>query len=66
MLDLKVEGMTCGHCEAAVTRAIRAVDPAAKVTVERATDRVVVESSAEPAAVLKAIEAEGYPVERRA
>ena len=66
MLDLKVEGMTCGHCEAAVTRAIRGVDPAAKVTVERDADRVVVESSAEPAAVLEAIQTEGYPAERRA
>lgn len=29
MLDLQVKGMTCGHCEAAVTRAVRSVDPKA-------------------------------------
>ena len=28
---LKVEGMTCGHCVAAVTQAVQAVDAAAEV-----------------------------------
>jgi copper chaperone len=62
MLDFKVEGMTCGHCEAAVTRAVQAVDPAARVTIDRKADRVLVDSSAEPEAVRHAIEAQGYTV----
>ena len=66
MLNLNVTGMTCGHCEAAVTRAIHAVDPAAKVTVDRAADRVTVDSAADPAAVQRAVEEEGYGVTRAA
>lgn len=66
MLDFQVEGMTCGHCDAAVTRAVRAVDPAANVTIDRTAKRVVVESGADADAVQRAIEAEGYGVSRRA
>ena len=66
MLDFQVEGMTCGHCERAVSRAVQSVDPAARVTVDRANDRVVVESAADAAAVQRAIEAEGYVVNRPA
>ena len=60
MLNLHVTGMTCGHCEAAVTRAIHAVDPAAAVTVDRAAERVTVDSAADPATVQRAVEDEGY------
>ncbi|WP_375262681.1 heavy-metal-associated domain-containing protein [Palleronia sp.] len=38
-MDFEVEGMTCGHCERAVTRAVHSVDPAAKVTVDRSAGR---------------------------
>ncbi|SHI35561.1 heavy-metal-associated domain-containing protein [Wenxinia saemankumensis] len=60
MLNLHVTGMTCGHCEAAVTRAIHSVDPLAEVTVNRAAERVTVDSPADPEAVRRAIEDEGY------
>ncbi len=66
MLDFQVEGMTCGHCERAVTRAVQSVDPTARITVDRAADRVTVESAADAAAVQRAIEAEGYVVNRSA
>jgi copper chaperone len=62
----KVSGLSCGHCEIAVTRAVQSVDPAARVTVERAAGRVSVESHADPQAVRKAIESEGYAVEHQA
>ena len=63
MLNFQVSGMTCGHCEAAVTRAVKSVDPAAKVTVERAVGRVSVESATDAQAVKQAIEREGYTVQ---
>ena len=63
MLELQVNGMTCGHCEKAVTRAVQWVDPNAKVTVERAAGRVSVDSGADPQTLKQAIEAEGYTVE---
>ena len=62
MLNLKVEGITCGHCERAVTKAVHSVDPAAKVAVDRSSGQVAVESAGDPKAVRQAIEAEGYTV----
>jgi copper chaperone len=61
-MEFRVEGMTCGHCEAAVERAVRGVDPEASVAVDRAAGRVRIESRADPAALRQAIEAEGYQV----
>jgi len=62
MLELKVDGMTCGHCEAAVQRAVRSVDPAAQVKVDRSAGRVEIVTAADPVALGAAIEAEGYRV----
>ena len=66
MSDLQAEGMTCGHCEQAVTRAVQSVDPAARVTVDRTDDRVLIDSAADADAMQRAIEAEGYVVHRPA
>lgn len=57
-----VTGMTCGHCEKAVTRALRQVDPQAQVTIDRAAGRVDVESDQARAALSQAIAEEGYAV----
>jgi copper chaperone len=63
-MELKVQGMTCGHCEAAVVRAVRAVDPSAAVRIDLAAGRVSVdETTADPAALRRAIEDEGYQVD---
>ena len=35
-----VQGMTCGHCERAVTRAVLQIDPQAQVKIDRAANRV--------------------------
>jgi copper chaperone len=62
-MELSVQGMTCGHCEAAVERAVRGVDPAAAVTIDRVAGRVRIDNAtADPAALRQAIEAEGYQV----
>ena len=58
-----VQGMTCGHCERAVTQAVRAADPAATVTIDRAAGRVEVSNASAPrAALAAAIAEEGYTV----
>ena len=62
MLELKVEGMSCGHCVAAVTKAVQSIDPAAKVDIDLQSQRVAVESGAKPAAITAAIEEAGYAV----
>ncbi len=63
MPEFQVSGMTCGRCEAAVSRAVRSVDQAAQVRVDRASGRVAVDSHADAAALKQAIEGEGYGVE---
>jgi len=58
-----VTGMTCGHCEKAVTQAIRSLDPQAVVQIDRAQNRVQVDSSQSREALAEAIADEGYPVQ---
>lgn len=62
MYELKVDGMSCGHCIKSVTDAVLAVDPAAKVNVELAGKLVRVDSAANLEAVTHAISEAGYPV----
>jgi copper chaperone len=61
MVELKVTGMTCGHCENAVTKALAAVPGVTRVvTVSRENERVVVDGDADVQALVAAIEEEGY------
>ena len=57
-----VEGMTCGHCEKAVTKALLSLDAAAKVLVDRTQNKVEVDSEMPRDALAKAIADEGYRV----
>jgi copper chaperone len=57
-----VTGMTCGHCEKAVTAAIARVDPKASVVIERAANKVEVQSERSHEALSHAIVEEGYAV----
>ena len=57
-----VTGMTCGHCEKAVTRAIKQLDPQAEVTIDRAANKVQVQSTQARETLSKAIAEEGYAV----
>ena len=57
-----VEGMTCGHCEKAVTKALLALDVQAKVVIDRTQNKVQVDSAKSREALAKAITDEGYRV----
>jgi len=57
-----VTGMTCGHCEKAVTAAIARVDPEAKVRIDRSTNQVQVQSEKPHYTLVHAIVEEGYTV----
>jgi len=57
-----VTGMTCGHCEKAVTRAIKQVDPQAEVSIDRAANQVQVQSGQAREVLAQAIAEEGYAV----
>ena len=58
----QVTGMTCGHCEKAVTRAIRQIDPQAEVQIDRSQNKVEVQSQQPCEALARAIVEEGYAV----
>jgi copper chaperone len=57
-----VSGMTCGHCEKAVTRAVKQTDPKAEVTIDRASNKVEVQSELARDKLAQAIAEEGYAV----
>ncbi len=58
----EVQGMTCGHCERSVTQAVQAVDAQAQIKIERAANRVEIDSQASREALSAAIAEEGYKV----
>lgn len=57
-----VTGMTCGHCEKAVTQAIKTLDPQAQVQIDRQRNTVQVESDQARESIAQAIAEEGYNV----
>ena len=65
MNTFDVMDMTCGHCVSAITQAVKAIDPQARVQIDLAAHRVVVDQGqADAQALRKAIAEAGYtPVE---
>jgi copper chaperone len=57
-----VTGMTCGHCEKAVTRAILQADPQAQVQIDRSQNLVQIASEQARETLAQAIAEEGYAV----
>jgi copper chaperone len=62
MFTLKVSGMTCGGCINAVTRAIQAQDPQAKVQADLATQVLSLETSLSLDLAAELITDAGFPV----
>ncbi len=60
MTKLKVPEMSCGHCKAAVEKAVASVDAQAKVDVDLENRTVQVETSAANDALIAALKEEGY------
>ena len=61
MQVFRVDDMTCGHCVASITEAVRAVDAAAKVEVDLAQRLVRIEpAEADASGLAGAITAAGY------
>ena len=59
-LAFTVSDMTCGHCVKAVTEAVLAAYPAAKVEIDLPAKRVSIANAGDRAAVASVIAAEGY------
>ena len=60
MIEFAVEDMTCGHCVAAITRAVAALDPAAVVQTDLSNHRVRLASTQPAQALRQAIEDAGF------
>ena len=63
-MELVVNGMRCGHCEASVQRSVKRVSPQAEVVIARADGRVTITGATDPTAVENAIRQAGYEVSK--
>lgn len=57
-----VEGMTCAHCEKAITRSLLSLDPQASVVIDRQQNLVQIDSVKSREALAHAMAEEGYRV----
>ncbi len=61
MIAFEVKDMTCGHCVSTITKALKGIDRDAKVQIDLAAHRVLVEPvSADAEELLDAIKDAGY------
>ena len=60
MQTFKVDGMTCGGCVGAVTRAVQTVDKDAKVEVDLASKTVKVDSNVSPLQIIDVVTNAGF------
>ena len=62
VVDLKVEGMTCGHCEMSVTKELQKLPGAQDIQVSSAygTAHLTVDDSVDDSQIKAAVEEAGY------
>jgi len=58
--ELNVSGMTCGHCQTAVTKALKSVEGVTGAQVDLASGKATVTGTPDPQALVAAIVDEGY------
>jgi copper chaperone len=64
MREFMVENMVCDGCSAAVQKAVTAVDPAARLSIDLATGKVSIDSARSDAEIEAAISAAGFTAQR--
>ncbi|MFD1328847.1 heavy-metal-associated domain-containing protein [Mycoplana ramosa] len=60
MFHLDIPDMTCGHCVAAVTKAVKSVDPAAEVAIDLEAKTASIDSQVGADRFVAAIAEAGY------
>lgn len=60
-MKFNVPDMSCGHCTAAIDKAVKAADAGADLEFDLDAHTVTVESSLDEAALAAILEKEGYP-----
>jgi len=63
--ELNINGMTCGHCQTAVTKALKSVPGVQDAQVDLQTGQARVEGEADLQALLAAVNEEGYTAQVR-
>jgi copper chaperone len=61
MYEFDIPDMSCGHCVATVTKAIKAADPEATADIDLGNRKAKVASAVDPKAIGAAMEDAGYP-----
>ncbi|MBX3143955.1 MAG: heavy-metal-associated domain-containing protein [Trueperaceae bacterium] len=59
-MELKIDGMSCSHCQAAVKGALASVAGVQAVEVDLGAGLAKIEGSADLGALIRAVEEEGY------
>ncbi len=60
MLKLSVPKMSCGHCASTIEKAVKSVDPGAKITVDLSKATVAISTSSSGKAISQAVKEAGY------
>jgi len=60
MIAFSVQDMTCGHCAATITDAVKTVDPASRCEIDLASRRVTVDSAFSAERIAAAIAKAGF------
>ncbi|MFM7848492.1 MAG: heavy-metal-associated domain-containing protein [Rubrivivax sp.] len=60
-IEFTLPDMTCGHCVRTVTATVQQVDPAAQLSIDLPTRKLVIESGQPAQAFAAALTEEGYP-----
>lgn len=60
MIRFQVDDMTCGHCAATITKAVKAADAMAQITIDLPTHQVQIESVKPPQQIEVAIREAGF------
>ena len=60
MIEFTVQDMTCGHCAATITEAVKSVDPAGRCDIDVAARRVRVDSEMSAERIASAIARAGF------
>ncbi len=60
MTEFEIKNMSCGHCVGAITKAVKQLDPAARVETDLASKIVKVESNQSREVLVAALADAGY------
>jgi copper chaperone len=59
-VQLKIDGMSCGHCVAAVENSLKAISGVKSVMVDLDSGSAIVEGTVDIQVLISAVEQEGY------